>query len=249
MKKIFSLLLVALTILPMSSMAQRTINVTKEQKKHAFFIGLKAGATFNSMTQPEECDLYDGMGIGFTGSVVAKVRFNQATSSSPAGTGLLGVGLELGYRNSSVKTIGTDEKGNENAKFSLGYFDIPVYVQIYPFYKSNAMNTFHIDLGPEISLIMSRSPKSLGTDKVNAGFSAVNYQFDTDDSRLKANDLRIMAGVGYDIKIKNSEGKTKGLLGINARYHLGTSKMAKNFNSKMNNAEVSVSYLFNAGEM
>ena len=219
------------------------------QKKHAFFLGLKGGLDITSMTQPDECNLYDGSGLGGSFGVVGKVRFNRATQNAFPGTGLFGAGLELKYKMNSVKTIGTDESGNSNANLSIGYFEVPVYAQIYPFYKSNAMNTFYIEVGPSFAGTISRKPSLLTVDNFTGDNNSVTYNFDANGSKLKGMDIRIMTGIGYDIAIKNSKHEPTNLIGINARYYLGTSKLAGNFNSKMNTFEISLSWMFNIGKL
>lgn len=235
MKK--TIVLILASMLCTASFAQRRpeANITLAQKKHTFHLGVKGGLDFTSMTQPDECDLYDGSGLGFSGGIAGKFRFNQATPNSPAGTGLLGAGFELKYKQNTVKTIGTDEAGEENANLSLGYFEVPVFVQIYPFYKTNSMNNLYIEVGPDFAGTLSRKPESLTVDNVT-------YLLDKDGSKLKGMDVRLMAGLGYDFAVSNS------LIGINARYYLGTSKLAGNFNSKMNTLEVSLSWMFNVGK-
>lgn len=219
------------------------------QKKHSFFIGLKGGVDLSTMTQPEECDLYDGSGIGFSGGVVGKVRFGQATTNAPAGTGLLGAGIELKYKQNTVKTIGTDDSGKANADLSLGYFEVPVYVQVYPFYLSDAMNSFYIEAGPDFAGTMSRKPKTLTVSNLSGDYSSVTYNIDNNNSKLKGMDVRVMAGIGYDFAIRNDKGEATSLIGINARYYLGTSKLAENFNCKMNTLEISLSWMFNIGKL
>lgn len=219
------------------------------QKKHSFYVGLKGGVDLSTMTQPDECDLYDGAGIGFSGGVVGRARFGQATPNAPAGTGLLGAGIELKYKQNKVKTIGTDESGKANADLNIGYFEVPVYVQVYPFYKSDAMNTFYIEAGPDFAGTMSRSPKSLTVENPSKEWSSVTYNIDNNDSKLKGMDIRIMAGLGYDFAIKNEKHETTNLIGINARYYMGTSKLAGNFNSKMSTFEISLSWMFNIGKL
>lgn len=257
MKKMISLLV--LTMLTISMSAQRPQpnrgggrppqGTQLQQKKNAIFLGVKAGVGINTMTQPDECNLYDGAGVGFGGGIVGKARFGTATEFAPAGTGLLGVGLELKYKQNTVKTIGTDESGAENANLSIGYFEVPVYVQLYPFYKTDAMNTFYIELGPDFAGTMSRSPKSLTVDNLSGDFSTVTYNLDNNGSKLKGFDVRVMAGIGYEIPIKNAKQETSSLVGINARYYLGTSKLAENFNCKMNTFEISLSWMFSIGKM
>ena len=219
------------------------------QKKHSFFVGLKGGVDLTTMTQPDECDLYDGAGLGFSGGVVGKARFGQATPNAPAATGLLGAGIELKYKQNKVKTIGTDESGKANADLTVGYFEVPVYVQVYPFYRSDAMNTFYIEAGPDFAGTMSRNPKSLTVENPSKEWSSVTYNIDNNDSKLKGMDIRIMAGLGYDFAIKNEKHETTNLIGINARYYMGTSKLAGNFNSKMSTFEISLSWMFNIGKL
>ena len=219
------------------------------QKKHSFYVGIKGGLDLSTMTQPTECDLYDGAGVGFSGGIVGKARFGQASPNAPAGTGLLGAGLELKYKQNKVKTIGTDESGKSNADLTVGYFEVPVYVQVYPFYKSDAMNTFYIEAGPDFAGTMSRKPKSLTVNNLTGEINSVTYNFDSENSKLKGMDVRIMAGIGYDFAIKNEKHETTNLIGINARYYIGTSKLAGNFNSKMNTLEISLSWMFNIGKL
>lgn len=217
------------------------------RKNHAFYLGLKGGATFTSMTQPDECDLYKGAGIGFSAGIAAKARFGRATQNAPAGTGLLGVGLELKYKQNVAKTNAKDEKGKSEANLNLGYFEVPVFVQVYPFYKSDAMNTLYLEAGPSLAGTITRSPKSLTVNDPNVG--TVVYNIDDKGKKLKGMDVRIMAGVGYDFAIRNSKGEASNLIGVNARYYIGTSELAKNFKSKMNTLEVSLSWMFNIGKM
>ena len=219
------------------------------QKKHAFYVGLKGGLDLTTMSQPNECDLYKGIGIGGSVGVVGKVRFNRATQNAYAGTGLFGAGLELKYKMNSVKTHGTDELGNTNANLSVGYFEVPVYVQVYPFYKTNTMNTFYIEAGPSFAGTISRKPKTLTVDNLVGDYSAVTYNFDTANSKLKGMDIRIMAGIGYDFAIKNAKHEPKHLIGVNARYYIGTGKLAGNFPCKMNTFELSFSWMFNIGKL
>ena len=257
MKKI--LLFIFATMLCTSMNAQRNVRPQRgggrsakpelAQKKHSFYVGLKGGVDISTMTQPDECDLYDGAGIGFSGGVVGKARFGQATPNAPAGTGLFGAGLELKYKQNKVKTIGTDESGKVNADLTVGYFEVPVFVQLYPFYRSDAMNTFYIEVGPCIAGTMSRSPKTLSVNNLIGDYDSVTYNIDNNESKLKGMDIRIMAGIGYDFAIKNDKGEATNLIGLNARYYMGTSKLAGNFNCKMSTIELSLSWMFNIGKL
>lgn len=245
MKRLLSLFIATLFISATAMSQDIPVNFGAKEKKNAFYIGPKAGVTINTMTQPDEGSLYDGFGIGFSGGLAMKARFGYLPESSDnPQPGILGVGLELKYRQSSVKTFGTDEDGKTNAKLSLGYFDVPVFVQLYPFYKSDAMNTFYVELGASFTGVMSRSPKSLTlVGGPNDNYSSVTYHIDG-DNKLKGVDARPFAGIGYTIK-SASNNSFSGGLDINARYYLGMSKMADNFACKMSNIEVSLAWMFN----
>lgn len=256
MKKLFVLMMASMlcttTFAQRSAQAQgggRSAKPGLAQKKHAFFMGFKGGVDFTSMTQPEECNLYDGSGLGYSGGIAFKGRFGQATPNAPAGTGIIGAGIEVKYKLNTVKTIGTDESGQSNAKLSVGYLEVPVYVQLFPFYKSDAMNTLYIEVGPDFAGTLSRKPQLLRVDNPSGAYSSVTYNIDNNGSTLKGMDVRLMAGVGYDFPIKNNKQETTNLIGINARYYMGTSKLAKNFNSKMNTLEISLSWMFNIGKL
>lgn len=213
---------------------------TGKEKSNAFFLGPKVGVTMTSMTQPDEGKLYDGSGFGFSGGVVLKARFGKASENSVGGTGYFGAGLELKYKLNSVKTLGTDEGGKENAKLSLGYFEVPVFVHIYPFAKSPSVNPLYVELGVAFAGTLSRSPKSLTLINPSDEYSLVTYNIDANGSKLKGMDVRPFAGLGYTIPNTS--------LDINARYYIGTSELAKNFPCKMSTLEVSLAWLFNIGK-
>lgn len=210
------------------------------EKKNAFFLGPKVGGTITSMTQPDEGKLYDGAGFGFSGGLVVQARFGRASENSVGGTGYFGVGVELKYKQNAVKTLGTDENGNENAKMSIGYFEAPVYVHFYPIPKTRGFNSLYVELGVAFSGTLSRSPQSLTLNNPNENFSQVTYNLDKDGSKLKGGDIRPLVGIGYTIPRIG--------LDVNLRYSFGTSKLAGNFPCKMNTLEVSLAWLFNIGK-
>ncbi len=234
MKK-FSLLLglcciAALPIMAQTDEEELVISTSSigSVKKNTFFVGPKLGLTFNSMSQPKEGNLYDGMGIGFSGGASAKLRFGQAYENSYGGTGLFGIGLELKYKQNKVKTVGSDP-------LSISYFEVPITAQIYPFYKNRALNTLYFEVGVDMALGLTSSPDELTFTPNNDSYSKVTYK--TGD--LKPSDFRIPVGIGYTIPNTG--------LDINLRYYIGTSELAENFNSKMNSLELSLAWLFKVG--
>lgn len=215
-------------------------NVVRIEKSNAFFIGPKVGGTLSTMSDPDECDLYDGSGISFSGGIAMKARFGKATPNSVGGTGYFGVGLELKYSQKSVKTVGIDEDGEENAKLNISWFEVPVYVQVYPFTKTSSFNSLYVELGASIAGTLSRSPEKLTVISPNETYSSVVYHLDDDDSKLSGMDIRPLVGIGYTIPGTG--------LDINVRYYLGMSELAENFACKINNFEVSLAWMFNIGK-
>lgn len=242
MKKIFFMMMALILVAPAFAQDDdgEELIITKKERSNAFFIGPKIGGIMSTMTQPNEGNLYDGSAFGFSGGLAMNMRFGKASESSPAGTGYFGAGLELKYRQSAVKTIGTDEAGKENANLSLSYFDVPVYIHIHPFAKYRSMNTFYVELGASFGGTLGRSPKSLTVTNPSADYSCVTYNIDTEGSKLKGMDVRPLAGLGYTIPNTG--------LDINARYYIGTSKLAGNFPCKMSSLEISLSWMFNVAK-
>ena len=169
-------------------------------------------------------DIYDGSGISFGGGAAANIRFGGKDSRGRAldGQGLLGVGLELNYKNMSVKTKPGD-------KLKMSYFEVPVLLQVYPCYNSKQLKNMYIEAGVTFAGTLSASP-----DKIN--YQRATYA--TGD--LKGFDIRPTLGIGYRI---NKNSANDGFY-VGARYYLGTCELAKNFPGKMSCAEISVGYLF-----
>lgn len=223
MKKIFLMLFVLAGIVPAMAQSDDNDEGGFYEKSNAIFLGPKLGATFTSMGQPKEVDLYDGSGFGISAGLQGKVRFGQATENSDGGTGFFGIGLELKYKQNKVKTIGSDD-------LSLGYFEVPVTAQVYPFAKKQALNGFYIEAGPDFSFLMSKSPDVLSVPSANIAYHTGDF---------KGGDVRLLAGIGYTLPGSSFE--------VNGRYYIGMSDLAGNFPCKQNTLEVSLSWLFKIG--
>lgn len=241
MKKILLLLAVSLLTMPMMAQTDGSDDAPQgngDLRKNAFYIGPRFGLSFNSMTDPAEGALYDKSDIGFSAGVTLRARFGKAADGVPAGTGLLGIGLDANYTQNKVKTHAVDDEGNENAAFSMNYFEVPVFVQLYPFYKSDALNTLYVELGAAVAGTVGRSPQSLTLNGLEGELSSVTYNIGTDNSKLKGMDIRPLVGVGYTVPGVGFD--------LNARYYLGTSDLSKNFNCKLSRFEVSLAWMFKA---
>lgn len=222
MKKIMLLTSIALLGI-LSVFAQQDDGVrNRHRKANVVKLGPKLGATFSTMSQPDEIKLADGSGTGFALGATVKTRLGYATEETMlGGTGLVGFGLELNYKQTKMKTVGERD-------IALAYFEIPVLAQIFPLLRSNAMNSFFIEVGPDFALLLSKEPDVLHVPSAN-----VNYHI----GDLKGGDLRLLIGMGYTVP--------KTSLDINLRYYFGTSDLAKNLPCKVNTLEITAAWMFN----
>lgn len=226
MRKLFLLLI---SVLCFSSLAaqddgeqQSHFSRRTKIKKNAFYFGPKAGLSFTSMTQPDECDLYDGKGNGIQAGLAFRFRFGQATRHSVGGTGMWGLAFETKYVQNVVKTIADDD-------LAIDYFAVPVMLQFYPFYKSNGAQNLYVEAGAAVAGTLNSSPDNLQTD---------NVYYKTGE--IAGYDVRPLIGIGYTIPNSGFD--------VNARYYVGTSDLAGNMACRMSSFEVSVAWLFNLGK-
>lgn len=202
--------------------------IVKKTKDYAweFSVGPRAGAGLSMMSESDGLEVKDGSGMAYGGGLAANIRLGgKDKKGRPTyGQGLIGFGLELNYKNYTVKT-----KGNDDLK--LGYFEVPVMVQLYPFCASKRVKNLYVEAGVTFAASLSSSPDDLVVG--NASYKTGN---------LKGNDVKPTFGLGY--RFKNSSANDG--FYANIRYYLSTSKLAdSNFPGKVSSAELSVGYLFN----
>lgn len=252
MKKFFVFIMTLVITLPMcaqsgdddlfSDLGGANRPIIGKPKKNAFYLGPKIGLGLTSISDPAEGKLGDGMGMGFIGGLAFKTRFGKATENSVGGTGFWGLGLELKYKKNSAKTIadGFDENLNmtENANIGVSYFEVPIYLHVYPFAKSRSFNTLYLEAGVSLGMVLGRNPNYLHLQNPSDQYGNVFYALDDEDydSKLGGGDIHPIVGLGYTIP--------KTGLDINVRYHIGTTNLASNFTSKMSTLEISFSYMF-----
>lgn len=251
MKKILFILFALVAAIPVCAQTDDVDmlfpNGTVEKpKKNRFFIGLKGGATFTSVSDPLEGKLGDGNGIGYSGGIAMKMRFGRATENSPEGTGFWGVGFELKYKQNVAKTVGIgfgdiySDYGDENVELKAAYAEIPVYFHVYPFAKSSGLNTLYLEAGVSFGKILSCSPKYLYLDEPSEEYDAALYELNGENTKLSGGDIHPIFGLGYTIP--------RTCLDFSVRYHMGCTSLAKNFNSKMSTIEASLCFMFKAGK-
>lgn len=219
-RKITTMLLLVMTG-AMPALAQSGDDFVIREKANIVTLGPRVGATFTTMGQPNECNLYDGAGIGVTLGAALRTRLGRATrDTQEGGTGFLGFGLDLLYKQNNVKTIGSDN-------LNLGYFELPVSVQVFPMARSRYMNKFYVEAGPSFAILASKSPSVIDVDQAN-----VSYRI----GDLSGGDVRFLIGLGYTFP--------KTSLNLDVRYYIGTGKLANNFPCKQNSLEIAVSWQF-----
>ncbi len=178
-------------------------------------IGAKCGANYAFAAEPKEMKLGMKGGVGFQGGLAVNLHFSDRQDYKPSGTGRWGVQLEGLY---ALRTLKTDI---DDIKMSC--FAVPVLAQFY------VSPSFTIELGPTFTGVLSTSPKVLSQGSVESGFLNMHI------NKIKGFDIMASVGVGY----YHNSGFT-----ASARFNLGNSDLAGNFQTKVSSAELSVGYLF-----
>ena len=178
-------------------------------------IGAKCGANYAFAAEPKEMKLGMKGGVGFQGGLAVNLHFSDRQDYKPSGTGRWGVQLEGLYALRTLKTNIDDIK--------MSCFAVPVLAQFY------VSPSFTIELGPTFTGVLSTSPKVLSQGSVESGFLNMHI------NKIKGFDIMASVGVGY----YHNSGFT-----ASARFNLGNSDLAGNFQTKVSSAELSVGYLF-----
>lgn len=178
-------------------------------------VGAKAGVNYSFAGEPKDFDLGIKGGVGFQGGLAVNLHFSDKLDYTPSGTGRWGVQLEGLY---ALRTLKTDEED-----IKMNCFAVPLLAQYY------VSPSFTIEAGPTFTGVLSASPKVLEQGTEAKGIRRIHFE------DLKSLDVMATVGVGY----YHNSGFT-----ASARFNLGLSGLAGNFESKVSSAEVSVGYLF-----
>lgn len=210
--------------------------------KKFFILMLSTLCTWSAYAQYSEDSFTDDVSTdrSFTISVGPKVGLSFTTMSdseidlgTKLGTGFSG-GLAANFhfgRRTAISKGGTGlfglqveamytlrNVGTDSDDMKFNMIEVPILAQLYV-----TQNIF-IEAGPTFVVAMSASPENISLDKQ---FVAID--------EMKANDMMLTVGVGY----KHSNG-----LFASARYNIGTSDVAGNFDSKMSTISLSIGWLF-----
>ena len=178
-------------------------------------IGVKGGASYSFAGEPKGFNLGMKGGVGFQGGLAVNLHFSDRQDYKPSGTGRWGVQLESLYAQRTLKTDIEDIK--------MSCFAVPLLAQFY------VSPSFTIEVGPTFTGVLSTSPKVLSQGSTENGFLNIGLE------KIKGRDVMATVGVGY----YHISGFT-----ASARFNLGNSNLAGNFQTKVSSAELSVGYLF-----
>lgn len=207
----------------MSAMAQVTVNrgnYSSQQQKETSFsdkgsgflmkYGVKAGLNMTSMSNDMAFDPGFGMGVGFRVGGFLNMRWGYRTENSSKGTGLWGFQPELMF---SYQAVNTNDGG-----IKMNCISVPLLLKVYP------TTGFSIEVGPELSYLISTSPSTMAVDgaEIKVG-------------DCKGMNIGLAAGLAYDFEMG---------LTVGARYTYGFNDMAKNLKWKNSNIQVTVGWMF-----
>ena len=215
----------------MSTLAQVTVNrgdySSKQQDENSFFesknsafvmkYGVKAGLNMTNMSNDMSFEPGFGMGVGFRVGGFLNIHWGQRTENSLPGTGLWGFQPEIMYSNQTVKTDAGDVKMN--------CISVPLLLKVYP------TMGFSIEIGPELSYILSTSPDIVSFKSTAADIDRSEINI----GECKGLNVGVAAGVAYDFEMG---------LTLGARYTYGFTDMAKNLKWKPSNIQVTIGWMF-----
>lgn len=211
------LLIAGAAMLSLSTLAQSSNDdeFTIDKRPFTVSVGVKGGVNYSLAGDPKGFELGTKGAVGFQGGLAANLHFSDKKDYTPAGTGHFGVQLEALY---SQRTLKTDI---EDIKMSC--FAIPVLAQYY------VSQSFTIEAGATFTGVLSTSPKTMTIGTAQTGSTTFGLE------KIQGYDIMPTVGIGY----YNNCGFTASI-----RYNFGMSNLAKNFETKVSTAELSVGYLF-----
>lgn len=178
-------------------------------------VGPKVGLGLDMGSHSKVQNLDFGMGFGYQAGAVLNAHFGRRYDMSCGGTGWVGIQLEALYGSRAIK-LG-------DASLRTNCLEIPVLAQVY------VIPNLAIEAGATMVKVLSTSPAHLSHEGTiyNTG-------------EIKGSDVMVSAGVAYKSPIDSNSSWM-----VDARFNLGMSPLAGNFDTKVSSIMVSFAYLFN----
>ena len=178
-------------------------------------IGPKVGVGMDMGSHSNLENINFGMGVGYQFGAAFNSHFGRRTELSCGGTGWFGLQVEAMYGGRNIK-LGS-------ANLATSCIEVPVLAQLY------VTPSFAIQAGATAVIILGGKPEQLYYEGVTFGTGGI-----------KGKDVMVTAGLAYKARIKGGSA-----LLIDARYNMGMSNLAGNFDTKVSSVMVSLAYLFN----
>lgn len=178
-------------------------------------IGPKVGVGLDMGSHSNLENLDFGMGFGYQVGAAFNAHFGRRYEMSEGGTGWFGLQIEALYGGRTIKL------GSTNLGTSC--LEVPVLAQLY------VIPNLALEAGVTMVKVLGASPDQLNYGGVTYGIG-----------EIKGSDVMVTAGLAYKSRLNPSSS-----LLLDARYNMGMSPLAGNFDTKVSSLMFSVVYLFN----
>lgn len=187
----------------------------EDDRPYRIAIGPKVGLGMDMGSYSKLEHLSFQAGTGYQFGAAFHAHFGRRSELSCGGTGWFGLQIEAMY---GVRSIKLDDE-----TLGTSCIEVPVQAQLY--------------VTPSIAFQAGLTAvKIVGTTPSQLHYQGATYSTGT----IKGGDVMITAGMAYKTRINESE-----LLLIDARYNLGMSPLAGNFDTKISSVMFSFAFLFN----
>lgn len=178
-------------------------------------IGPKVGVGLDMGSHSNIENLDFGMGVGYQFGAAFNAHFGRRTEMSCGGTGWFGLQVEAIYGGRNIKL--------ESTSLGTSCLEVPVLAQLY------VTPSVALQAGATAVMILKGTPDELYYEGATYG-----------TGEIKGKDVMITAGLAYKAHLNENSS-----LLIDARYNMGMSNLAGNFDTKVSSVMLSLSYLFN----
>lgn len=187
----------------------------EDDRPYRIAIGPKVGVGLAMGSHSNLENLNFGMGVGYQFGAAFNAHFGRRYELSCGGTGWFGLQLEALYGGRNIK-LGSESLG-------MSCFEVPVLAQLY------VIPDLAIEAGVTMVKVLGCSPDELTYEGATYG-----------TGEIKGSDVMITAGLAYKTRLNPNSS-----LMLDARYNMGMSPLAGNFDTKVSSLMFSVVYLFN----
>lgn len=178
-------------------------------------IGPKVGVGMDMGSHSNLENLDFGMGFGYQFGAAFNAHFGRRTELSCGGTGWFGLQVEAMYGGRNIK-LGTESLGTS-------CIEVPVLAQLY------VTPSVALQAGATAVMVLGGKPDQLHYQGATYG-----------TGEIKGKDVMATVGLAYKARLNENSA-----LLVDARYNMGMSPLAGNFDTKVSSVMLSLSYLFN----